>query len=95
MAAYLIVNVEVTDAAAYDEYRKHTPGVVGQYGGKFIVRGGAAERLQGSVEPHRMVVVEFESMEKARAFYNSDEYAPLLKMRLGASNSSDLLVEGA
>ncbi len=95
MAAYLIANVEVTDQPTFDEYRKHTPAVVEKFGGKFVVRGGETTLLEGQVPPHRCVVVEFPSMEQAKAFYESEDYAPLLKMRLGASNSRAFLVEGA
>ena len=95
MPAYLIAEVDVNDAAAYEEYKKITPGAVAAYGGKFIVRGGTVDSKEGNWKPARLVVVEFPSMEKARKFYDSKEYAPALAIRLKAAKSRLVLVEGA
>lgn len=94
MPAYLIAEVDVTDNAAYEEYRKLTPGAIAAYGGKFIVRGGQVETKEGGWTPARMVVVEFSSMDQARRFYDSPEYAPALAIRKAASRSRLILVEG-
>ncbi len=95
MPAYLIAEVDVNDTAAYEEYKKITPGAVAAYGGKFIVRGGTVDSKEGNWKPARLVVVEFPSMEQARKFYDSKEYAPALAIRLKAAKSRLVLVDGA
>ncbi len=94
MPAYLIAEIDIADTAAYEEYRKLTPGAVAAYGGKFIVRGGTVDSKEGGWKPNRLVVVEFPSMEKARKFYDSPEYAPALAIRLKAAKSRLILAEG-
>lgn len=95
MAAYLIADIEsIYDQASYDEYRKHTPGVIQQYGGRFIVRGGTTVPLEGGWNPGRCVVVEFPDLASARRFYHSPEYQKILPLRLGASKGRAILVEG-
>lgn len=94
MPAYLIAEVDVADTAAYEEYRKITPGAVAAYGGRFIVRGGTVEGKEGGWKPARLVVVEFPSMDQARKFYDSPEYAPALAIRLKAAKSRLILAEG-
>ncbi|MEO8202407.1 MAG: DUF1330 domain-containing protein [Betaproteobacteria bacterium] len=94
MPAYLIAEIDVADTVAYEEYRKLTPGAVAAYGGKFIVRGGTVDSKEGGWKPNRLVVVEFPSMEKARKFYDSPEYAPALAIRLKAAKSRLILAEG-
>jgi uncharacterized protein (DUF1330 family) len=95
MAAYVIAEVEVTDPATYEEYRKRVPAIVAQYGGKYLVRGGAVESKEGGWNPKRLVVLEFASLEQARKWYHSPEYAPVLALRLKAARSKMVLVEGA
>lgn len=95
MPAYVIAEVEVTDPAAYDEYRKLVPATIARYGGKFLVRGGATETKEGGWHPKRLVVLEFASMDQARKWYHSPEYAPALALRNKAARSKLLLVEGA
>ena len=95
MAAYLIGEIEVTDPQAYEEYRKQVLAVVTKYGGRFIVRGGKVETLEGGWAPRRVVALEFPSLDQARTFYQSEEYAPLLRMRHAASRGKMILVEGA
>jgi uncharacterized protein (DUF1330 family) len=94
MPAYLIADVEVTDAAAYAEYRQHVPAMIAAYGGKYVVRGGATEPLEGGWLPRRIVVLEFPSMDRLRAFYDSADYAPMKALRMGASDSRIIAVEG-
>ncbi|MHC4464026.1 MAG: DUF1330 domain-containing protein [Planctomycetota bacterium] len=74
MPAYLIANVDIKDAAKFTDYMKATPSIIKQFGGKFLVRGGDFEICEGSWNPKRLVLVEFESMQKAKQFYNSPEY---------------------
>jgi uncharacterized protein (DUF1330 family) len=95
MAAYLIARVHVTDQETYDRYRARTPDVIAQYGGKFIVRGGKNEVVEGdNPELNRMVVVEFSSYEQAQTFYHSPEYQEILPWRKQASQSQVVIVEG-
>ncbi len=94
MAGYIIAEVEVTDPETYATYRAQTPGVVERYGGRFIVRGGAAESLEGS-PPARIVVIEFQDVAAARRFYDSPEYRAIVGIRQKAAKSRVILVEGA
>jgi uncharacterized protein (DUF1330 family) len=95
MTAYVIAEIEVTDAAAYDEYRKRVPAVISQYAGKFIVRGGRVETMEGDRSPKRIVAVEFPTMEQALKWYRSEEYAPLIKLRQRGARGKLIIVEGA
>ncbi len=95
MSAYMIVEIEVHDTAAYDEYRKLVGPTLLQYGGKFIVRGGRVDVLEGSWNPKRLVVLEFESAARAREWYDSEEYRVPKRMRMNASSGNLVLVEGA
>lgn len=95
MKAYIIVDVTITDPEKYEAYKKLTPGSLIPYEGKFVVRGGQAETLEGSWSPGRIVVVEFPSMEKARAWWSSEGYAPAKALRQSASTTQMILVEGA
>lgn len=94
MVAHAIVDIEVTDPEAYEEYRKQVPPLVAKYGGKYLVRGGEMEKVEGDWSPTRVVILEFESMERAKEFYYSEEYEPLKRIRLSATNSNMVLVNG-
>jgi len=94
MAAYLIADVDVRDAQAYEEYRQEVPGVIAAYGGRYLVRGGTVLRLEGAAAMHRVVVLEFADMAKLKAFYESAEYQRLIPLRQKASRSSLFAVEG-
>jgi uncharacterized protein (DUF1330 family) len=94
MSAYFIVDIDIHDAAGLEEYRKQVPATITKYGGRFIVRGGKFEQLEGEWQPKRLVLLEFPSVEQARRWYDSEEYRPLKAMRLKASNSNLILVEG-
>ena len=95
MSAYVIGEIDVTDPAAYEDYRKQVLAVVTKYGGKFVVRGGKVDSKEGGWVPKRIVVLEFPSMEQAQKWYHSAEYAPLIKLRQKASKGKLILVEGA
>jgi uncharacterized protein (DUF1330 family) len=95
MAAYVIAEIEVTDPAAYEDYRKQVLAVVTKYNGKFLVRGGKVETREGGWAPKRIVVVEFPSMAQAQKWYDSPDYAPLIKLRQKASKGRLIIVEGA
>ena len=94
MAAYLIVDVEVRDQAEYGEYRKLVPTSLLPYEGKFIVRGGATETLEGDWRPGRIVVIEFPTAERAKAWWSSAEYREAKAMRQRAASTRMILVEG-
>lgn len=94
MAAYLIVSIDVKDPEKYAEYVKVVPATIEAYGGKYLVRGGAAEKLEGDWEPRRVVVLEFESMERARQWWDSDLYRGPKELRRSASVGNVILAEG-
>jgi len=79
----------------FEEYRKLVPATIAHYGGRYVVRGGATETKEGGWHPKRLVLLEFPSMDQARKWYHSPEYAPALALRLKAARSRLLLVEGA
>jgi uncharacterized protein (DUF1330 family) len=94
MPAYVFANIEVTDPVLYEEYRKGVPATIAQYGGRYVARGGAAEGLEGGYAPKRVVILEFPSVERAKAWWNSPEYRPLRAIRQRASRGDLLLIEG-
>lgn len=94
MAAYVIAEIDVKDPARYDEYRKMVPATLEAYGGRFVVRGGAAEALEGSPDPARIVVLEFDSVEQAKRWWSSEEYREAKALRQQASDGRMIVVEG-
>ncbi len=92
--AYLVAHVEVHDTAGFEEYRARVVPVVAAYGGRYLVRGGALETLEGVEQKRRLVILEFPSMDAAQSFYHSAEYAPVLQRRLDSAVSDIVLVEG-
>ena len=94
MAAYLIGSIEVTDSETYEGYRKQVPETIEVYGGKYLVRGSAAEAIEGDRDPNRLVILEFESMERAKEWYNSPEYSPLKQIRFKAAKSNIVFAQG-
>lgn len=95
MPAYIIADVEVTDPAGYEPYRPLAAASIARFGGRFLVRGGAAELLEGAPAPNRTVVIEFPDAGTARRWYRSEEYQRALKIRQAASRGRLILVEGA
>jgi len=95
MPAYLIADVEVHDADVYAEYRRGVLPLVQKFGGRFLVRGGRHEVLEGAWQPQRLVVIEFPDMAALQAWYRSPEYTELIKLRQGASRGTLVAVEGA
>jgi uncharacterized protein (DUF1330 family) len=94
MAAYMIGEIEVTDPATYEDYRKQVGAVLAKYGGRFLARGGKLEALEGGWSPKRLVLLEFASMEQLLKWYRSPEYAPLIKLRQKASRGKMVALEG-
>jgi uncharacterized protein (DUF1330 family) len=95
MTAYLIADVDVSNPDVYAEYRRQVLPLVTRHGGRFIVRGGAHETLEGEWQPKRLVVIEFPDMAALKAWYGSSEYTRLIALRQGASRGSLVAVEGA
>lgn len=95
MAAYVIVDVEVLEPEPYEEYRRRVPATLAPYGGRFIVRGGASETLEGTWSPQRVVVIEFPSVAQAKAWHASAEYQEILPIRYRHARTNFLtVVEG-
>ena len=94
MAAYLIAHVNVKDPVAYEEYKKTVPASIEKYGGKYVVRGGRHEGLEGSWKPTRLAVIQFPSMDHAKRWYESEEYRAVKAIRVKHAVSDLVLVEG-
>jgi len=94
MAGYVIADVEVLDPAGYEEYRRGVPATIAAYGGRYLVRGGATEVAEGEWIPKRVVILEFESAARAKAWLESPEYRPLRQIRQRCAKSKVVVVEG-
>jgi uncharacterized protein (DUF1330 family) len=94
VAYFFVVEVQVHDPEAYKAYTAETPGMIAKYGGKWVIRGGAVTPVEGGWDPGRIVVVEFPDEAAFRAFYWSDEYQELLKIRFANATSRAFGVEG-
>lgn len=94
MVAYLIGELDVSDAKGYGDYAKDSPHAVLKFGGRYIARGGRTKTLEGEAPPSRVVIVEFPSMENAQAFYNSQEYQTIIPLRQAAAAGRLFVVEG-
>ena len=93
MAVYAVVNIRITDPDRYAEYIEQAPPTIAHYGGKYVARGGKVEVLEGEWTPQRLVILEFESMERFNEWYNSPEYAPPKQARHEAA-LTEVVVEG-
>ena len=94
MPVYLLRTVKMTSPKGFEPFGAGVPAVIAQYGGRYAVRGGTMEKLANAEGFNRMVVLEFPSLDAARAFYFSPEYAPLLKLRIESTDSQVVLVDG-
>lgn len=94
MAAYLLVDLEVTDPENYERYRAAVPDMIKKYGGRYLVRGGEFEVLEGDWQPRRLVVLEFPSMDDVKKFYDSDDYRDLKAVRIASTRGNVIAVEG-
>jgi len=94
MSAYLIADIEVNDPTRYEDYKRMAAASVAEFGGTYVVRGGAAETLEGDWIPARVVVLRFPSLDQARAWWDSDRYASAKSLRHSAATSRIILVEG-
>jgi uncharacterized protein (DUF1330 family) len=94
MAAYFIVDLTIEDMPGLQRYIEEVPATIQKYGGRYLVRGAAWEPVEGNWEPNRIVLLEFPTLETAKAWYASEEYKPLKAARLKASRANIILVEG-
>ena len=94
MAAYIVLDVNITDPEAFEGYKARSTEIVALYGGRFLARGGQTEVLEGSWIPNRMVILEFPSAEQAKAWWSSEEYAEPKAIRRTASEGNMILVNG-
>jgi len=94
MPAYMVSEIEVLDPDLYALYRELAPASIAAYGGQFIVRGGAVETIEGYWEPKRFVIVEFPTVEQAKAWWSSEEYAEAKALRHATTETNMILVEG-
>jgi uncharacterized protein (DUF1330 family) len=94
MPAYIVVEIDVHNPTEYEDYKKLTPGSLVNFQGKFIVRGGNTETLEGDWSPKRFVMIEFPTLELAKAWWASEEYAPAKALRQRTSSSKMIVVEG-
>ncbi len=94
MPAYLIARVHVKDPAAYDEYRRLAAAAIEKFGGRYRARGGTTVTLEGEDETNRVVIVEFESLERAKEWYRSPEYQKAIAARTGCATGQFIVVDG-
>jgi uncharacterized protein (DUF1330 family) len=94
MPAYIVGHIDVTNPAVYETYRTQVPAVIAAHGGRYLVRGGAFEMLEGPAVQPRQVILEFPDMAHLKAFYFSPAYQALVAIRQSASTGSLLAVEG-
>ena len=94
MAAYFFVDLDITDLEGFREYQKQVGATVEQYGGKFLVRGGNYEVIEGELPLHRLVIIEFPSVEQAKLWFDSAEYAPLIPIRHRTAHTQAILIQG-
>jgi len=94
MPAYLIVNMDIHDPEKFEEYKKTASPITVAFGGRYLARGGSAETLEGEWVGKRMVLIEFESMERAREWWNSEEYSRVKGLRHQSAHTQMILLEG-
>lgn len=94
MAAYIVVEITVKDEATYERYKQLAPPSIAAHGGRYVIRGGQVETLEGAWQPKRFVMLEFPSAAQARAWWASPEYAPAKALRQASASTEMILVEG-
>jgi len=94
VAGYVIVDLEILDPSGFEQYRERVIGMVKKYGGKYIAASEAVETLEGDWKPKRIVMIEFESMQRARAWFDSEEYQQIGSIRHRTAKTNMILVEG-
>ncbi len=94
MPAYVVVDIKVTDPQGYEEYKRLAPAAVALYGGEYLARGGAAEVLEGSWIPNRLVILKFENAGRAKEWLNSSEYRPARELRHKTATTNMVVIAG-
>jgi uncharacterized protein (DUF1330 family) len=94
MAAYVIADLTITDPQGFEQYRQMVPATIAKYGGKYVVRGGKLETLEGNWEPQRLVILEFESAERAKEWWASEDYREAKALRQRTAQTNLIIVEG-
>ena len=94
MPAFVIANVTIVDPVRYEDYKRMVPATLVPFGGRFVIRGGNPEVLEGDWRPSRLVLLEFPSVERARAWWNSPEYAEARALRQATSKGTLIILEG-
>ncbi|HEX8178556.1 MAG TPA: DUF1330 domain-containing protein [Pyrinomonadaceae bacterium] len=94
MSAYVVVQIEVLDQARYETYKQLAPPAIAAYGGRYLVRGGEVETLEGSWSPKRLVVLEFPSVAQAKAWWNSGAYEQAKALRQASARTEMIVVAG-
>jgi uncharacterized protein (DUF1330 family) len=95
MAAFVIVEVSIHNHKEYEEYKKLTPAAVAAYDGKFVVRGGQTDTLEGNWQPERIVILQFPTVERAKEWWNSELYTNAKIIRQRAAETKMIVVQGA
>ena len=94
MPAYVIAHIDVKDPTRYEDYKRMSPISIEKFGGRFIARGGKTTSLEGTWQPKRIVLIEFPSVERAREWWASADYAPAKALRQATSTGDLVVVEG-
>jgi uncharacterized protein (DUF1330 family) len=94
MPAYVIVEIDVLNKETYEGYKQMVPASIAHFNGRFLVRGGPTETLEGGWSPKRMVIIEFPSTAQAKAWWNSSEYAEAKRLRQASANTKMIVVQG-
>ena len=94
MAGYVIAEVDITDPQGFEQYRNMVPATIEAYGGRFVVRGGKTETLEGQWEPKRLVIIQFDSVERAKQWWASEEYRDAKALRQRTAITNLLIAEG-
>jgi uncharacterized protein (DUF1330 family) len=94
MSAYIIVDITINDPARYERYKELAPPSIAAYGGRYVVRGGSTEALEGTWQPRRFVMLEFPTVERARQWWSSPEYSAAKTLRQSCAETQMLLVDG-
>ena len=95
MAAYVIVDIQITDPKTYETYKEKAASSLAAFGGRYLARGGTVETLEGTWKPGRTVILEFPSAQRAREWWGSEQYAPIKAIRHASATTQMVLVEGA
>ena len=94
MPAYVVIEIEVHDPATYEQYKLLAPPAIAAYGGRYLARGGRTATLEGDWSPKRLVILEFDSVDRAQAWWASPEYAEAKALRQSCSSAKMVVVEG-